>query len=194
MSKGTTDNKIRHRILNSDNQWMAHSDSDEEENEEEIQTNLNIEQRTGIDRIINDSFGVILSLFAVSFQVPIYFIMFTHHLSCWIFDLIFPLFGEFETKTKNQIIFDIFISIFTLFLMILIPIFFFKKYLSIIFSFYFILFSLSYLLEFSSPFLEKLIDEERWVKVSFGILILIFFHSLIAIPFYFLNKIFQTYH
>ena len=39
MSKGTTDNKIRHRILISDNQWMAHS---EEENEEEIQTNLNI--------------------------------------------------------------------------------------------------------------------------------------------------------
>eukprot|EP01080_Neovahlkampfia_damariscottae_P009552 gene9552-1756_t len=188
--KGTTDEKLRHRILtHSQDQWMPHSDSEEEEQEF---VEFNIEKRTGIDKLINDIVGLVLALFAVSFQVPIYFLMFTHHLSCWIFDLFFPLFGEFENKTKKQIFIDVSVSIFTLFLMILIPILFFNEHLLIIFLFYFVVLSWSYLLEFSSSFLERLIDEERWVKVSFSILLLISFHSLVWIPFHFLKKNFSN--
>jgi hypothetical protein len=168
-------------------QWMGHSDSEEEEYQTEP---TRIQRRTGIDKILNDVFGILIALFSVSFQVPIYLLMFVHHISCWIFDLIFPLFGEFQSKTWKQISLHVLISFITFSLMFVIPILHFQHLIHYFFSFYFILISLSYLLEFSTLPLEKLIDEEKWVKTAFMSLGLFIFHASISLPFYFTIKYF----
>jgi hypothetical protein len=184
MAKGeakTTPTTIQNEL------WMGHSDSEEEEYDVEPPR---IQKRTGIDKIINDVFGILIALFSVTFQVPIYLLMFIHHISCWIFDLIFPLFGEFQSKTWKQISLHIFISLVTFSLMLMIPIFYFQHLIHYFFSFYFILISLSYLLEFSTLPLEKLIDEEKWVKTAFMSFGLFIFHSSFSLPFYFTIKYF----